>query len=104
MGSPAKIGYSGGKLDPSENERIRGMVAAKSLHTLVVISKSPDEVKRKVFHIKKQDKKKSNEKSITSTEYFFIMEPNLIRIQESISVKKVNFELLLFLLFPDFVE
>lgn len=51
MGGPAKIGYSGGKLKPKENDRINGMVAAKSLQTLVAGFIYPGSTV-KVFHIK----------------------------------------------------
>ena len=60
MGGPAKIGYWGGKLFPRENDLISGIVAEKSLHAFVAISKSPSGEILKVFHIKASEKKKNN--------------------------------------------
>lgn len=38
MGKLGKIGYSGGKFDPSEKDLIKGICAAKSLHNFPPIN------------------------------------------------------------------
>jgi hypothetical protein len=66
MGGPANIGYWGGKLDPRENDRIRGMVAAKSLQALDAICMFPSGVTLNVFHISIHDKRKKKIKRTVS--------------------------------------
>ena len=62
MGGPGKSGYSGGKLSPNENERIRGMVAAKSLQALVAIFKLPSGEIWNVLNINNSEKIKRERK------------------------------------------
>ena len=58
MGGPEKIGYSGGKFEPRENDRVKGIVAAKSLQAFEAICISPPAVVLIVFVIKRKEKKK----------------------------------------------
>ena len=62
MGGPGKSGYSGGKLSPNENERIRGIVAAKSLQALVAIFKLPSGEIWNVLNIRNKEKAKMGRK------------------------------------------
>ena len=62
IGGPAKIGYWGGKFDPNENDRIKGIVAAKSLHAFVAICIFPASSSPNVFVIKETEKKKKIKK------------------------------------------
>lgn len=63
MGGPGKSGYCGGKLCPKEKDLIKGIVAAKSLQTLVAISRFPNWLILKVFHINNQEKTKRTAKN-----------------------------------------
>jgi hypothetical protein len=63
------MGYSGGKLLPNEKERIRGIVAEKSLHTFVAIKILPSWSNLKVFQNKNMEKRKSIEKKTTSNRF-----------------------------------
>ena len=74
MGGPGKIGYSGGKLSPNENERIRGMVAAKSLQALVAIFKLPSGEIWNVLNISSNEKtsRGRNIRISGNERYFFI--------------------------------
>lgn len=63
MGGPEKSGYCGGKFWPNEKDLIKGIVAAKSLHTFVAILRLPDGFTLKVFHIKHQEKTKRTAKN-----------------------------------------
>ena len=73
MGGPAKSGYCGGKFWPSEKDLIKGIVAAKSLQTLVAISRFPNWFILKVFHISHQEKTKRIAKNKNSTFLFLLM-------------------------------
>ena len=74
MGGPGKIGYSGGKLSPKENERMRGMVAAKSLQALEAIFKFPSGEIWNVLNIRSNEKARMgrNIRISGNERYFFI--------------------------------
>ena len=68
IGTPGKIGYSGGKLSPKEKDLIRGIVAAKSLQAFEAIFKSPPTTPN-VLNIKITEKQKNAVKTKVSSRF-----------------------------------
>ena len=83
MGGPAKSGYCGGKLLPKEKDLIKGIVAAKSLHTFVAILRLPDGVILKVFHISHQEKMKRIAKNNSSFPLFLLITAILTKVYQT---------------------
>ena len=79
------MGYSGGKFDPKENDLIRGIVAAKSLHAFVAICISPVGESLKVENIKTEENIKKTIHRIIS-DLVILRKPNIRFIILEVSI------------------